>query len=156
MFWHRVDYDLENITYINKYLNEKLEIPEIKYDTYNYQEVNRLTTRSQVLQWHLLTVAHHEQLYHMTERIYHMTSFNLSWQMSNFSNPMSWQDSPCMAAWCISFFGIHPTFTHVPPKPEKQNNALISMSHLIQKDFNFYYITVESLIFVKHRFSWES
>lgn len=24
---------------------------------------------------------------------------------------------PKRAAWCISFLGMHPTFTHVPPKP---------------------------------------
>ena len=27
-------------------------------------------------------------------------------------------DSPSKAAWCISFFGIHPTLTHVPPRPQ--------------------------------------
>lgn len=25
--------------------------------------------------------------------------------------------SPSREAWCISFFGMHPTLTHVPPKP---------------------------------------
>ena len=24
---------------------------------------------------------------------------------------------PSNAAWCMSFFGIHPTLTHVPPRP---------------------------------------
>lgn len=25
---------------------------------------------------------------------------------------------PRRAAWCISFLGMHPTFTHVPPNPQ--------------------------------------
>ena len=30
-------------------------------------------------------------------------------------------DIPSKAAWCISFFGIQPTFTQVPPRPGTDN-----------------------------------
>lgn len=31
---------------------------------------------------------------------------------------------PRRAAWCISFFGMQPTFTHVPPRPIQETNVM--------------------------------
>ena len=37
---------------------------------------------------------------------------------------------PCMEAWCISFFGIQPTLTQVPPKPEINDKVLLSLVNI--------------------------
>lgn len=36
---------------------------------------------------------------------------------------------PRRAAWCISFLGIQPTFTQVPPRPEKK--ATVNIPHVL-------------------------
>lgn len=35
----------------------------------------------------------------------------------------SWRAVPSSAVWCISFLGMQPTFTHVPPRPVHQIRA---------------------------------
>mmetsp|Transcript_22776 Transcript_22776/g.51540 ORF Transcript_22776/g.51540 Transcript_22776/m.51540 type:complete len:211 (-) Transcript_22776:102-734(-) len=48
-------------------------------------------------------------------------SSHLCFGTSGMSQPYSlasFMASPNCAAWCISFFGMQPTFTHVPPKPQ--------------------------------------
>lgn len=35
---------------------------------------------------------------------------------------------PSKAAWCINFLGIQPTFTHVPPRPEKKEQNVVFTS----------------------------
>lgn len=42
---------------------------------------------------------------------------------------------PSKAAWCINFLGIQPTFTHVPPRPErKKQNMFFTSVLLISKE----------------------
>ena len=41
------------------------------------------------------------------------------------------QNTPSKAAWCISFFGIQPTLTQVPPRPKADTTALISTQKLL-------------------------
>lgn len=35
----------------------------------------------------------------------------------------SWRAVPSSAVWCISFLGMQPTFTHVPPRPRHQSRT---------------------------------
>lgn len=44
---------------------------------------------------------------------------------------------PSKAAWCINFLGIQPTFTHVPPRPERkeQNVDFTSAWQISNSDF---------------------
>ena len=49
------------------------------------------------------------------------TIFPQSWPSLAIFHPYSLaseKDSPRMPAWCISFLGMHPTLTQVPPKPQ--------------------------------------
>lgn len=42
---------------------------------------------------------------------------------------------PSKAAWCINFLGMQPTFTHVPPRPErKEQNVFFTSAWLISKE----------------------
>lgn len=42
---------------------------------------------------------------------------------------------PSKAAWCINFLGIQPTFTHVPPRPErKEQKVFFTSLWLISKE----------------------
>lgn len=43
----------------------------------------------------------------------------------------SLKPSRCSAAWCISFFGMQPTLTHVPPKPLGAMPILIPNQKLV-------------------------
>lgn len=56
-----------------------------------------------------------------------------------------------MAAWCISFFGIQPTFTHVPPKPTLGRKACKSVKTLFLFINYYYYLyIINNRNIVKH------
>lgn len=40
----------------------------------------------------------------------------------------SWRAVPSSAVWCISFLGMQPTFTHVPPRPRHRIRTSLTTS----------------------------
>ena len=72
---------------------------------------------------------HHYILIYMYSNMHHYILIHV-YMYSN----MHHISSPRRAAWCISFFGIHPTLTQVPPRPEENRYAIYGRNiHMIHK-----------------------
>lgn len=52
--------------------------------------------------------------------IYHYQPW---WLYSQPNFLASFNSCPKRAAWCINFLGTQPTFTQVPPRPEREDNS---------------------------------